>query len=142
MAKDILDLKSEEDLKEYLDEKHIEVSEAFQSVEDDITNIKYEHDKDVFAVKTIEDLKGMDLYSIFYYIQAIQALALEVDNEAGKRLGHTVHRIESRLYDIPVVWEAMTIKRHWRILNEHFEENPSLKEEWDILCMGIKLTEE
>lgn len=38
--------------------------------------------------------------------------------------------------------EAEIILKHWETLHKHFEENPSLKEEWDALCMGIKLTED
>lgn len=34
------------------------------------------------------------------------------------------------------------IIHHWKVFNEHLEENPSLKEEWDAFCMAIKLTED
>ena len=38
--------------------------------------------------------------------------------------------------------ESDVILDHWETLHKHFEENPTLKEEWDALCMGIKLTED
>lgn len=37
--------------------------------------------------------------------------------------------------------EAETIKQHWKVFNNHLENNPGLKDSWDALCMGIKLTE-
>ena len=39
-------------------------------------------------------------------------------------------------------YESDVIVEHWETLQKHFEENPTLKEEWDALCMGIKLTED
>ncbi len=39
-------------------------------------------------------------------------------------------------------YESDAIMKHWETFQKHLEENPTLKEEWDALCMGIKLTED
>ena len=141
MDKDILNLKSEEDLKEYLKEEHINVLELYESIKDNLIEARETDADTIFSINSVEDLDGLDLYSIYYYIQAIQALALKRDEEASNRLGRNIQVIQSRLNDIPAVWEAMQIKNHWETFNKHLEENPTIKEEWDSLCMAIKLTE-
>jgi len=142
MAKDILDLKNEADLTEYLEEMLVEVKAANQIVKDEISDIEYIHANDIFSIKTIEDLEGLDTHSIFYYIQAIQAMALNVNDDASRRLGHLGRRIESRLMHIPEVLDAWQIQKHWKAFNKHLDDSPTLREEWDALCMGIKLTED
>lgn len=38
--------------------------------------------------------------------------------------------------------KAQTILDDWETFNKHLEENPTIKEGWDALCMAIKLTED
>ncbi len=38
-------------------------------------------------------------------------------------------------------YESDAIMKHWETFHNHLEENPTIKEEWDALCMAIKLTE-
>lgn len=48
-------------------------------------------------------------------------------------------KIYSSLFDVR---QAHKIVEHWETLNKFLEENPTLKEEWEALCMAIRLTEE
>ena len=47
-----------------------------------------------------------------------------------------VKRLKNKKY------ESDAIMAHWETFQKHLEDNPTLKEEWDALCMGIKLTED
>lgn len=38
--------------------------------------------------------------------------------------------------------EAQEITRHWELLKQHLEKYPDLKEDWEGLCLAIKLTED
>lgn len=142
MAKDIMELTSEEELREYLEETHVQVTEALQTARHNMNEIEEAYDNSVFSVNSVEDLEGLDIHTIFYYIQAIQALAISIDTNAFHKLGNTIRRVETGLSDIPTMWDAIQIKKHWQKLNKHFDENPTLREEWDALCMGIRLTED
>ena len=142
MAKDIMNLSSEEDLKEYLEDVHAHVSEELQTARDNLEEIKETHDESIFSINSVEDLEGLDQYAIFYYIQAIQTLATSIDTNAFHKLGNVISRIDTALSDVPTMWDAMKITSDWKKLNKHLEENPSVKEEWDILLMAIRLTED
>lgn len=142
MPKDIMKLSSEEDLKEYLSGQLLDVMEIRDFVIDDITQVENEQAETVFAIKSVDDIVGVQPTTLYYYIQAIQALATDLNVKAEHKLSRILQQIDSRMAYLPTVMEAIEIKRHWDILNKHFEENPSLKEEWEALLMAIKLTED
>ncbi len=142
MVKDIMELSSEEDLKEFLNEQLGDVTKIRGSIIGDITRVENEQAETVFAIKSVDDVKGVDPTILYYYIQAIQTLATDLNVKAEHKLSRILQQIDSRMNYLPTVMEAIEIKQHWDTLRKHFEENPSLKEEWDALCMGIKLTED
>lgn len=37
--------------------------------------------------------------------------------------------------------QAKIVLEHWKQFNKFLEENPDYKEEWDILCMAMRLQE-
>lgn len=140
--KHITEITNEDELREYLKVEQIKIIELNAQLKNDIEKAKTDYNDNIFYIKSVEDLKDLDDQSIYYYIQTIQFLATDADWDAQKKVERLLSRIDTRLMHIPDVWDAMQIQKHWAIFNRHLEKNPTLKEEWDALCMGIKLTED
>lgn len=127
-----------------LKEKTIEETKEFvDSITADLEKVIEERKSkmsDKIALRpeaNIDDLNKLTVSELYYYIQCLQA----ENNQLTRLLKHYRSHAD-RLFEQDEVWRAQKIIRHWNLFNKHLDENPSVREEWDSLCMAIKLTEE
>lgn len=80
-------------------------------------------------------IESYDRAQLFHLLVQLQKKA---DN--FERLRQKVKDLEKEVGEKERQYQAAI--KHWKIFQEHLDKNPSLKEEWDNLCMAIKLTEE
>ena len=83
------------------------------------------------------DFEKMSHTEIHYYVQGLKEEINQLREMVNSNL---IWR--KNMYRNDEIWEAQRIIRHWKKLHDHFEKNPSVKEEWEALMMAIKLTED
>lgn len=121
-----------------------EMKQFVDTLTDDLEKIVEKRDAElrseiqvVSDINDLGDLEKLTQGEILYYIQCLQTQIKEYNDLIERcKLSY------KNMYTSNVIWDAQKILNHWEIFNKHLEENPTLKEGWDALCMGIKLTED
>ena len=121
-----------------------EMKQFVDTLTDDLEKIVEKRDAELHSeiqvvsdINDQGDLEKLTQEEILYYIQCLQTQIKEYNDLIEKcKLSY------KNMHSSSVIWDAQKILNHWDTFNKHLEENPTLKEGWDALCMGIKLTEE
>lgn len=93
-----------------------------------------------------EILKTVDLRekSANYFVDMGKAEMLDFIEQQQRELLKVKRLIgELRTYaDLFEIRSAKSIMKHWEMFNEFMEQNEEFKEEWDALCMAIRLKDD